>query len=256
MPSGPVPAVGAPEMPNGEITRHRKRRSTHSPGGSDQVGVIDCSNRKVWGMPTTPPITFPNRTVNPADAAWHIPGKTFAADINHAAGSTGVLENGLCLTILGCLHALRLTRGIRFLAAIHAAPAPVRVGVSLGESPGSPCSRIHLLSWTQACGVPCSPLMLEDDALPQGEVIGIVIGAIALFSIISVLPILLVWHRRRRNAASTTHITNNNLALNPSMEQVSVERWLEEQNATSDVELYAHDTCSILGVWAFGVPAS
>lgn len=30
--------------------------------------------------------------------------------------------------------------------------------------------------------------MLEDDALPQGEVIGIVIGAIVLFSIISILP--------------------------------------------------------------------
>jgi hypothetical protein len=30
--------------------------------------------------------------------------------------------------------------------------------------------------------------MLEDAALAQGEVIGIVIGAIALFSIISILP--------------------------------------------------------------------
>lgn len=34
---------------------------------------------------------------------------------------------------------------------------------------------------------PCSPLM-ADDALPKGELIGIVIGAVVLFSLISTVP--------------------------------------------------------------------
>ncbi|KAJ5376571.1 hypothetical protein N7509_013457 [Penicillium cosmopolitanum] len=116
------------------------------------------------------------------------------------------------------------------------------------------------LAWTQACGVPCSPLMLEDAALAQGEVIGIVIGAIALFSIISILPIFLVWHRRRRQAAAAARPVNQALVLSSSMEQVSVERWLEQQNTNSDIEQYAEDTCApfpvfTLGAWAFGVSA-
>ncbi|KAJ5980212.1 hypothetical protein N7481_007510 [Penicillium waksmanii] len=98
------------------------------------------------------------------------------------------------------------------------------------------------LAWTQACGVPCSPLMLEDAALAQGEVIGIVIGAIALFSIISILPIFLVWHRRRRQAIAAARPVNQALVLSSSMEQVSVERWLEQQNTNSDIEQYAEDT--------------
>lgn len=88
--------------------------------------------------------------------------------------------------------------------------------------------------------------MLEDDALPQGEVIGIVIGAIVLFSIISILPIFLVWHRRRRQAATAAaRPVNQALVLSSSMEQVSVERWLEQQNTNSDIEQYAEDTCPI-----------
>lgn len=88
--------------------------------------------------------------------------------------------------------------------------------------------------------------MLEDDALPQGEVIGIVIGAIVLFSIISILPIFLVWYRRKRNAAAAAaHPVNQALPLSSSMEQISVERWLEQQNTNSDVEQYAADTCPI-----------
>lgn len=106
---------------------------------------------------------------------------------------------------------------------------------------------IFLLAWTQACGVPCSPLMLEDATLPQGEVIGIVIGAIALFSIISILPIFLVWYRRRRRAATAVASRSGNqvLPLSTSMEQVSVERWLEQQTTNSDIEQYATDTCPI-----------
>ncbi|OQE21914.1 hypothetical protein PENSTE_c011G04338 [Penicillium steckii] len=87
--------------------------------------------------------------------------------------------------------------------------------------------------------------MLEDAALPQGEVIGIVIGAIVLFSIISILPIFLVWYRRRRRAgtAAASRPANQVLPLSSSMEQVSVERWLEQQTTNSDIEQYATDTC-------------
>ncbi|KAJ5127703.1 hypothetical protein N7448_008482 [Penicillium atrosanguineum] len=51
---------------------------------------------------------------------------------------------------------------------------------------------------------------MNDDPLPQGEVIGIVIGAIVLFSIISIVPM-----------------------------------WLAEQHIESDPEQYAQDTCPI-----------
>lgn len=51
----------------------------------------------------------------------------------------------------------------------------------------------------------------------------------------------IMWYRRRRHAAAAARPLNPVLVLNSSMQQVSVERWLEEQNPNSDVEQYAQD---------------
>ncbi|KAJ5203851.1 uncharacterized protein N7498_004730 [Penicillium cinerascens] len=82
--------------------------------------------------------------------------------------------------------------------------------------------------------------MAED--LPQGEIIGIVIGAIVLFSIISIVPIVIMWHHRRRAANRSASGTHNRTI---SMREPSVERWLAEQNPNSDPEQYAQDICPI-----------
>jgi len=54
----------------------------------------------------------------------------------------------------------------------------------------------------------------------------------------------LVWYRRRRRAATAVAARPGNqvLPLSTSMEQVSVERWLEQQTTNSDIEQYATDT--------------
>ncbi|KAJ5674659.1 uncharacterized protein N7477_004593 [Penicillium maclennaniae] len=80
---------------------------------------------------------------------------------------------------------------------------------------------------------------MSEQALPQGEVIGIVIGAIALFSIISIVPIIIMWSHRRNAARRTASETLN---ATGSMQEPSVARWLAEQNVESDPEQYAQDT--------------
>ncbi|KAJ5248835.1 hypothetical protein N7468_000286, partial [Penicillium chermesinum] len=86
-----------------------------------------------------------------------------------------------------------------------------------------------------------SPTMSKD-SIPTGEVIGIVIGALALFSVISFVPILLMCIRRRQDATRRASEVEN---LTSSMEQVSVERWLEDQNSPRSLNQFSQDICSI-----------
>ncbi|KAJ5557014.1 hypothetical protein N7494_000929 [Penicillium frequentans] len=83
---------------------------------------------------------------------------------------------------------------------------------------------------------------MVDDNLPRGEVIGIIIGAVALFSLISLFPIAIMWQHRRRDASRRASETAN---LTSSMQQVSVTRWVEEQNEPSESTRYAQDMCPI-----------
>ncbi|KAJ6021179.1 hypothetical protein N7540_006683 [Penicillium herquei] len=111
---------------------------------------------------------------------------------------------------------------------------------------------------------------MAEDSLPPGEVIGIIIGAVALFCIISVIPILgynilrygetlekaveansslrdvrlIMWIHQRHAPArrASARRASDTLNLTSSMQQVSVDRWLEEQNTPSDASHYAQDT--------------
>ncbi|KAJ5657573.1 uncharacterized protein N7484_001222 [Penicillium longicatenatum] len=83
---------------------------------------------------------------------------------------------------------------------------------------------------------------MADDDLPRGEVVGIIIGAVALFSLISFFPMVLMWQHRRRDASRRASETAN---LTSSMQQVSVTRWIEEQNEPSENARYAQDMCPI-----------
>ncbi|KAJ5919090.1 hypothetical protein N7466_010033 [Penicillium verhagenii] len=79
---------------------------------------------------------------------------------------------------------------------------------------------------------------MPEDTLPRGEVIGIIIGALALFSLISLFPIALMWQHRRRDASRRASQT---AILTSSMQEVSVDRWLNEQNDPSDIAHYDQD---------------
>ncbi|CEJ59576.1 hypothetical protein PMG11_08195 [Penicillium brasilianum] len=83
---------------------------------------------------------------------------------------------------------------------------------------------------------------MTGENLPQGEVIGIVIGAIVLFSVISIVPIIIMWYHRRHAAARNANEVHD---LTSPMHQTSVEHWLEEQNTPRDIEQYSHEICPI-----------
>ncbi|PYI22681.1 hypothetical protein BO99DRAFT_440488 [Aspergillus violaceofuscus CBS 115571] len=106
----------------------------------------------------------------------------------------------------------------------------------------------------------------HDPPSPSGEIVGVIIGAVALFIVISFLPIAITWHRRRRRAATTAAAGGTSstaptsdphrrdsalqaLTGNPSMQQlpISVERWLEEQthSGTNETWHYAQECCAI-----------
>ncbi|KAJ5166309.1 uncharacterized protein N7482_005090 [Penicillium canariense] len=87
---------------------------------------------------------------------------------------------------------------------------------------------------------------MAGDNLPQGEVIGIVIGAIVLFGIISIVPIIIMFLHRRRAANRAANETHNRTS---PMQQTCVEQWLEEQNVSSDIERYAHDTWYVVNLF-------
>ncbi|OJJ97523.1 hypothetical protein ASPACDRAFT_45617 [Aspergillus aculeatus ATCC 16872] len=101
---------------------------------------------------------------------------------------------------------------------------------------------------------------------PSGEIVGVIIGAAALFIVVSFLPIALTWHRRRRRAATAAAAGGTSstatpsdplrrdsalqaLTGSPSMQQlpISVERWLEEQthSGTNETWHYAQESCAI-----------
>ncbi|KAJ5769031.1 hypothetical protein N7520_003590 [Penicillium odoratum] len=81
---------------------------------------------------------------------------------------------------------------------------------------------------------------MADDSLPQGEVVGIIIGAVALFSLISFIPMALMWYHRRRD---TSRRASETAVLTSSMQQVSVQQWLEEHNSPGDPANYSQDMC-------------
>ncbi|KAJ5623024.1 hypothetical protein N7490_011629 [Penicillium lividum] len=79
---------------------------------------------------------------------------------------------------------------------------------------------------------------MADNSLPQGEVVGIIIGAVALFSLISFVPMALMWYHRRRDISRRASET---AVLTSSMQQVSVQQWLEEHNTPGDPANYGQD---------------
>ncbi|KAE8382030.1 hypothetical protein BDV26DRAFT_288789 [Aspergillus bertholletiae] len=80
---------------------------------------------------------------------------------------------------------------------------------------------------------------------PGSEIVGVVVGAVLLFGAISLVPILIMWHYRRRAAArraSEMHL----LQVNGCIRQVTVERWLDELTRSQNGEQqYAQETCAI-----------
>ncbi|KAJ5475771.1 hypothetical protein N7475_001500 [Penicillium sp. IBT 31633x] len=88
------------------------------------------------------------------------------------------------------------------------------------------------------------------DSMPREEIIGVVIGAVALFSLISMIPIMIMWYHRRRAAMRATQpqtlppvyqVPLQNVLGQP----ISVDRWLEEQNVPANAQHYSQDTCPI-----------
>ncbi|KAJ5100549.1 hypothetical protein N7456_006601 [Penicillium angulare] len=86
---------------------------------------------------------------------------------------------------------------------------------------------------------------MAEESMPRGEIVGIVIGAVALFSLISFLPMAIMWQHRRRAASRRA---SEILHLTSSMEQVSVERWLEQQNVPGDTALYCQDMWYVFSI--------
>ncbi|GIK06370.1 hypothetical protein Aspvir_002018 [Aspergillus viridinutans] len=62
----------------------------------------------------------------------------------------------------------------------------------------------------------------------NGEIAGVVAGAVAIFVAISGIPIIIMWRHRRKEAARRARELAA-LREYGCMRQVGVERWLEEQ---------------------------
>ncbi|KAJ5933076.1 hypothetical protein N7516_007565 [Penicillium verrucosum] len=92
---------------------------------------------------------------------------------------------------------------------------------------------------------------MADNSMPREEIIGVVIGAVALFSLISMIPVMIMWHHRRRTAMRAMAETRvlppvYQVQLQNVLGQpVSVDRWLEEQNVPANAQQYGQDTCPI-----------
>ncbi|OQE04784.1 hypothetical protein PENVUL_c030G00570 [Penicillium vulpinum] len=90
------------------------------------------------------------------------------------------------------------------------------------------------------------------DSMPREEIIGVVIGAVALFSLISMIPVMIMWHHRRREAMQAMAETRvlppvYQVQLQDVLGQpVSVDRWLEEQNVPANAQQYGQDTCTVV----------
>ncbi|KAI2712044.1 hypothetical protein CBS147332_5680 [Penicillium roqueforti] len=89
---------------------------------------------------------------------------------------------------------------------------------------------------------------MADDSMPREEILGVVIGAVALFSLISMIPVMIMRHHRRRAAIRAMaaarvlppvyQVQLQNVLGQP----VSVDRWLEEQNVPANAQQYGQDT--------------
>ncbi|KAJ5139388.1 uncharacterized protein N7515_004236 [Penicillium bovifimosum] len=84
---------------------------------------------------------------------------------------------------------------------------------------------------------------MAEHSMPREEIIGVVIGAVVVFSLISVIPMLIMWYHRRR----AIRAARNQIA--PAVYQVPLQtvmdRWLEEQNIPTNAQRYGQDTCPI-----------
>ncbi|KAJ5545538.1 hypothetical protein N7535_006076 [Penicillium sp. DV-2018c] len=88
---------------------------------------------------------------------------------------------------------------------------------------------------------------MAEDSMPREEIIGVVIGAVVLFSLISMIPLLIMWYHRRRTIRAA-HIqivpaVHQVPLQNVLGEPISVDRWLEEQNIPTNAQQYGQDTC-------------
>ncbi|OJJ55841.1 hypothetical protein ASPSYDRAFT_48097 [Aspergillus sydowii CBS 593.65] len=73
------------------------------------------------------------------------------------------------------------------------------------------------------------------------NLIAVVIGAVLLFGAISVLPIIIM--RRHRRRAAHRHANElRHLETNGSMRQVTVQRWLDQQSTSDNLERFAGES--------------
>ncbi|KAF7717052.1 Uncharacterized protein PECH_000758 [Penicillium ucsense] len=79
---------------------------------------------------------------------------------------------------------------------------------------------------------------MTGEIMPRGELVGIIIGAVVLFSLISIVPILIMWHHRRRQASRAGGGVE-------ALDQSPIEQWIEGQNAGSDVAQQSQELCPI-----------
>ncbi|EYE96750.1 uncharacterized protein EURHEDRAFT_410530 [Aspergillus ruber CBS 135680] len=87
------------------------------------------------------------------------------------------------------------------------------------------------------------------------EIVGVIVGAVILFTLVSAAPVVIARIRRRHNARQQQQPEMRSNDTYPSfrcpdngpmpMQQVFVERWLEQQYAPSSTESYSHDICAI-----------
>lgn len=76
------------------------------------------------------------------------------------------------------------------------------------------------------------------------NLIAVVIGAVLLFGAISILPIIIM--RRHRRRAAQRHANElRHLETNGSMRQVTVQRWLDQQSTSENLERFAGESCPI-----------
>ncbi|KAI9375827.1 hypothetical protein BJX61DRAFT_539415 [Aspergillus egyptiacus] len=68
------------------------------------------------------------------------------------------------------------------------------------------------------------------------NLIAVVIGAVILFGVISVIPIVIM-RRHRRRAAERHADELQSLEANGTMRQITVQRWLDQQTINSDENL-------------------
>ncbi|KAL4872126.1 hypothetical protein BDV12DRAFT_163082 [Aspergillus spectabilis] len=73
------------------------------------------------------------------------------------------------------------------------------------------------------------------------NLIAVVIGAVLLFGVISMIPIIIM--RRHRHRAAERHANELRcLQVNGTMRQVTVQRWLDQQTRSGNLERYAGES--------------